>query len=208
MSQPLAPLEIPDKPSFKPSEVCDLLGIPTYVLRTWENEFKDLGTARTPGGARTYRRPDVELAARIKALVFAEHLTLAGVRRRLEQEQLLTPPPEEAPDEPPPPPASAGLSAPARERLGHVKQELRSLLNALTNESRPGVRGNASDTPSEGARLKGRQDRSRRGTEGSIPALPGLGDAPETNDVRLDEAALNFASVTVPPPAPTGRKRR
>src|SRR5262245_58078823 len=85
MDQPLAPVEIPRKPAFKPSEVCDLLNIPSYVLRTWENEFKDLGVAKAQGGARSYRRQDVQLAVRIKELVFAEHLTLAGVRRRLEQ---------------------------------------------------------------------------------------------------------------------------
>lgn len=206
MSQPLAPIDIPDKPSFKPSEVCDLLGIPTYVLRTWENEFKDLGVSRTPGGARSYRRTDVELAARIKALVFAEHLTLAGVRRRLEQEQLLAPPPEEnpEPDLPPTPATTAALAAPVKERLGQVKQELRSLLQTLSADARA-ARPPAADASGEGARGR-KTDRPRRASESGNPALPGLGDAIDVaSEPQLDPAALNFATVSAPP-AP--RKRR
>ncbi|MGE3844991.1 MAG: MerR family transcriptional regulator, partial [Vicinamibacterales bacterium] len=87
-----APIEVPNKQTFKPAEVCELLAIPAYVLRTWENEFKDLGESGASGGPRVYRRSDVELAVRIRELVFTEHLTLAGVRRKLEQESLLPSP--------------------------------------------------------------------------------------------------------------------
>lgn len=80
------PIVIPDRTAFKAAEVCDLLGLAPYVLRSWENEFKDLGVAKLAGGPRVYRRDDVERAVRIKHLVISEGLTLAGVRRRLEQE--------------------------------------------------------------------------------------------------------------------------
>jgi DNA-binding transcriptional MerR regulator len=77
---------IPDKAAFKAAEVCALLKLQPYVLKSWENEFKDLGVAKTPGGPRVYRRRDVERAVRIRELMLGEGLTLAGVRRRLEQE--------------------------------------------------------------------------------------------------------------------------
>ena len=57
------------------------------MLRSWEKEFPRLGAAARPGGPRIYRRSDVEQILRIKQLVFAEGLTLAGARRRIEGDQ-------------------------------------------------------------------------------------------------------------------------
>jgi DNA-binding transcriptional MerR regulator len=59
------PIVVPDRSAFKAADVCELLGIAPYVLRSWENEFKDLGVARTPGAARVYRREDVAELAEI-----------------------------------------------------------------------------------------------------------------------------------------------
>ena len=71
------------------------------------------------GGPRVYRRADVERVLRIKHLLFVEGLTLAGVRRKLQDEQ-----PAAAPD-------SAGLedlfSSAARERILSVRSALREL---------------------------------------------------------------------------------
>ena len=66
--------------------MCEIAQIPPYVLRSWEKEFPGLGAAARPGGPRIYRRSDVEQILRIKQLVFAEGLTLAGVRHRIEGE--------------------------------------------------------------------------------------------------------------------------
>ena len=75
---------IPDKSAFKASEVCEIAKVQPYVLRSWENEFPELGVSRTPGGPRVYRKADVERVLQIRHLVLAEGLTLAGVRRKLE----------------------------------------------------------------------------------------------------------------------------
>jgi DNA-binding transcriptional MerR regulator len=75
----------PKRELFKAAEVCDIVQVPTYVLRSWEAEFPQLGTAST-SGARVYRRTDIEVVLRIKQLVFDEGLTLSGARRRLEEE--------------------------------------------------------------------------------------------------------------------------
>lgn len=72
---------------FKSSDVCELTQLQPYVLRSWEAEFPNLGKPATNGAGRVYRRADVDLVLRIKDLVFREGLTLAGARRRLEEDE-------------------------------------------------------------------------------------------------------------------------
>ena len=80
-------LEIPNRALFRQPEVCEIASIQPYVLRSWEAEFPDLGVVKAEGGARVYRRADVERVLRIKQLLYGEGLTLAGVRRKLTEEQ-------------------------------------------------------------------------------------------------------------------------
>src|SRR5262245_45769443 len=75
---------IPDKPTFKPSEVCELTDTQPYVLEFWEQEFPQLASERNRLGQRVYRRQDVELVRRIKYLLYEKEYTIAGVRRVLE----------------------------------------------------------------------------------------------------------------------------
>jgi DNA-binding transcriptional MerR regulator len=123
MTDSSAQVEIPTSSLFKAAEVCDILKVQAYVLRSWESEFPELGIAKTAGGPRVYRRRDVEQVARIKHLLLVEGLTLAGARRKLEDETSLV-----------------GADAPtideligqnARERLTTVKRGLRSILELL-----------------------------------------------------------------------------
>jgi DNA-binding transcriptional MerR regulator len=117
-------VEIPNRPAFRASEVCELVQIPPYVLKSWEKEFPGLGVAAKPGGPRVYRRSDVEQVLKIKQLLFNEGLTLAGARRKLEGEPKVE-------DEPLPElPAAAGD---VRDKVARVKQELRSLLELLSS---------------------------------------------------------------------------
>lgn len=130
MTDIAASIEIPNRPLFKAAEVCDLAKVQPYVLRSWEAEFKDLGISRSGSSARVYRREDVARVLRIRHLLLVEGLTLAGVRRRLEEEA-----------EPSLEDQFAGLaSAPAvaapvapsvRARISDVKRGLRSLLELL-----------------------------------------------------------------------------
>ena len=57
--------------------------MPSYVLRYWESEFKLLRPKKNPAGQRLYRRRDLELVQRIKALLYDERLTLEGAKKRL-----------------------------------------------------------------------------------------------------------------------------
>src|SRR6266542_878372 len=81
-----APVEIPKRALFKAAEVCDLAKVQPYVLRSWEAEFPELGVAKAAGAPRTYRREDVEQVLRIKHLLLVDGLTIAGARRKLEEE--------------------------------------------------------------------------------------------------------------------------
>ncbi len=83
----MAQLEIPNRSLFRQPEVCEIASIQPYVLRSWEAEFPDLGVVKAEGGARVYRRADVERVLRIKQLLYGEGLTLAGVRRKLTEER-------------------------------------------------------------------------------------------------------------------------
>ncbi len=129
-----ASAESPKRGWLKAAEVCELAQLQPYVLRTWEMEFSDLGVVKSPGGPRVYRRTDLERVLRIKQLVFGEGLTLAGARRKIEEERAGS---DELPFDDEPAASGAALSADTRRRIVKVRDELRGLLAML---SRP--RGN------------------------------------------------------------------
>jgi DNA-binding transcriptional MerR regulator len=118
-----AQVAIPNRALFKAAEVCDILQVQPYVLRSWEAEFPALGVAKAAGAPRVYRRKDVEQVARIKHLLLVEGLTLAGARRKLEEETAPVGADEPRIDE--------LIGQNARERLTTVKRGLRSILELL-----------------------------------------------------------------------------
>lgn len=81
-----ASMAAPKRELFKAADVCEVVQVQPYVLRSWEAEFPQIGQAPAGGGPRLYRRADVELVLRIKQLVFNEGLTLSGARRRLDED--------------------------------------------------------------------------------------------------------------------------
>ena len=116
----------PKRELFKSAEVCEVVQVQPYVLRSWEAEFPKIGQAQ--GGQRLYRKSDIQLVLRIKQLVFEEGLTLSGARRRLE---------EESESE-----KTNGTGAlvdemfgdRVRERLKNVKSGLQSILEMLSKD--------------------------------------------------------------------------
>src|SRR5512138_3253171 len=77
---------IPNKLFFKIGEVCEITDTQPYVLRYWESEFAALAPAKNSSGQRIYRRRDIETVLRIKELLYDEGFTIAGAKKRLEQE--------------------------------------------------------------------------------------------------------------------------
>ena len=129
----LEPVEIPNRSLFRQSEVCEIAKVQPYVLRSWEAEFPDLGQAKTDGGPRFYRRPDVERVLRLKHLLYVEGLTLAGARRKLGEEGQ-----PEAADGGDLPELAEAFGADARERILQVKRGLRELSAMLARSPATG----------------------------------------------------------------------
>ncbi|CAN5634951.1 hypothetical protein BH10ACI3_BH10ACI3_15570 [soil metagenome] len=80
------PVVIPEKIYFKIGEVCELVGVQAHVLRYWETEFPMLSPQKNKSGQRSYRRRDVEIALRIKQLLYNEMFTIAGAKKKLQSE--------------------------------------------------------------------------------------------------------------------------
>ena len=138
---------IPEKLFFKIGEVCELAGVQAHVLRYWESEFPMLAPQKNRAGQRVYRKRDVEIALRIKELLYEDQYTIAGAKKRLANDlraggkiriastddteetaaDTSTPPSADAA------PLKANRSAAERKALREVSQELRSLLAMLEN---------------------------------------------------------------------------
>jgi DNA-binding transcriptional MerR regulator len=124
---------------YKAADVCEMAQLQPYVLRSWEKEFPGIGVQKSPDSARVYRQADVDQVLRIKQLVFGEGLTLAGARRRLDEQPSpvrVVPMPmvdiaAEADD------SDAAIGREARATIATVRQGLRLLLDALS--AAPGV---------------------------------------------------------------------
>ena len=114
--------DIPKRALYKPAEVCQIVQVQPYVLRSWEAEFPDLGTA-APGGGRVYRRGDLDRVLQIKQLVFGEGLTLAGARKRLADAGPATSEPLSN--------LTALFDADTRDRIAEVRRGPKSLLEYL-----------------------------------------------------------------------------
>ncbi len=82
----LPAIAIPEKIFFKIGEVCDLVGVQAHVLRYWETEFPMLSPQKNRSGQRSYRRRDVEIALRIKELLYDDLYTIAGAKKKLQGE--------------------------------------------------------------------------------------------------------------------------
>jgi DNA-binding transcriptional MerR regulator len=73
--------EIPDKLYFRIGDVAQLCEVPAYVLRFWETEFPQLKPNKGGTGQRLYRKRDVEMALKIKSLLYDQGYTIPGARQ-------------------------------------------------------------------------------------------------------------------------------
>jgi DNA-binding transcriptional MerR regulator len=77
---------IPDKLYFRIGDVARLCEVPAYVLRFWETEFPNLKPNKGGTGQRLYRRKEVEIALRIKHLLYDLGYTIPGARQVFKSE--------------------------------------------------------------------------------------------------------------------------
>ena len=74
-----------DKLYFKIGEVAEIVGVPAYVLRYWESEFKAVKPQKSRTQQRVYRRRDVGTLLKIKHLLYEKKFTIAGARQQLKE---------------------------------------------------------------------------------------------------------------------------
>ena len=160
---------IPEKLFFKIGEVCDIAGVQAHVLRYWETEFPMLQPQKNRAGQRTYRRRDVEMALRIKELLYDEQYTIAGAKKKLAGE-LRSPGREN------------GQAAPAKP-LGRSLQPPPSLAGRLSQPANP-------DPPSERARPTATDDQR--------PALSQIASQLREILDLLDEGDEELAAIQKP----------
>src|ERR1700761_1993106 len=119
--------EIPDKLYFRIGEVARLCSVAPYVLRFWETEFTQLKPNKSGTGQRLYRRRDVEMALRVKRLLYDEGYTIAGARQAIQAESR-----NKRSGQPELPlPQQQQTAQEAQARLHKVRKELREMLSML-----------------------------------------------------------------------------
>lgn len=76
-----------DGPVFRPiGQVAAELGVPTHVLRFWQERFPEVAPITLAGGRRYYRDFDVALLRALRHLLHEERMTIEGVRRLIDRD--------------------------------------------------------------------------------------------------------------------------
>ena len=69
------------------SEVSEMTGIKSHILRFWEKDFPMLRPRKNRGGNRTYREREIRVVLAIKQLLHDEGYTIKGASNRLRQDR-------------------------------------------------------------------------------------------------------------------------
>ena len=144
------PTVIPDKLYFRIGDVAKLCDVPAYVLRFWETEFPQLKPNKGGTGQRLYRKRDVEMALRIKSLLYEQGYTIPGARQVFSTESKTKDVPEATQLAAAPAPTPAPVPAPTvdvgetirqeahrRDQISVLRAELRSLAELLASPASP-----------------------------------------------------------------------
>jgi DNA-binding transcriptional MerR regulator len=73
------------KTYYSISEVCKETGLEQHVLRYWETEFFQLKPKKNRAGNRAYRTKDIKVIKYIKHLLYDQHFTIIGAKKRLSE---------------------------------------------------------------------------------------------------------------------------
>ena len=116
-----------DDKLYKIGEVCRMADVQPYVLRYWETEFPQLSPGKSGGGQRLYNRREIDTILRIKELLYRDGFTIAGAKKRLDQDLTDPAPAAPATEEP-----EAGPPRKALEKaLVEAKRDLTAILRML-----------------------------------------------------------------------------
>lgn len=114
MSQP----KTPDKLVFSLEDISRLAQVDAETISAWEKEFPFLRSGSTASGKKIFRQKDLEIIQRLKALLEKKGYTLAGAKRKIEEEFGLRTPTDLHPDK-------------IKKALLHIRDELQEILDLL-----------------------------------------------------------------------------
>jgi DNA-binding transcriptional MerR regulator len=112
------------------SEVAELLDVRPHVLRYWETQFPMLRPRKGRSGSRMYREREVEMARRIRTLLYEKGFTIRGARHRLKLEQRKDGGGEGQ--------LGLGIENPHADALGEIRDELTAILQSLRSRGKRG----------------------------------------------------------------------
>ena len=69
------------------SNVAEMTGLKTHILRFWEGEFSMLRPRKNRAGNRTYTERDIKIVGLIKKLLYEEKYTIHGAKKRLKEDR-------------------------------------------------------------------------------------------------------------------------
>jgi len=78
--------KIPDKLVYRLEEISRIAQIDPEVIDAWEKEFYFLHAGQTGSGDKIFRKKDLAIILRLKELLEKKGLTLAGAKRKIEEE--------------------------------------------------------------------------------------------------------------------------
>ncbi|MGB8951427.1 MAG: MerR family transcriptional regulator [Candidatus Aminicenantales bacterium] len=103
---------------YKLEEISRLAKLDSKTIDAWEKEFPFLQPGQTAGGRKIFRQKDLDIILRIKELLDKEGCTLAGAKRRIEEEFGLKTPVTLHPDK-------------LKKALWQVREELQEIVQTL-----------------------------------------------------------------------------
>lgn len=106
---------------YRLEEICRLTRISPQTVEAWEKEFYFIHAGITASGERIFRKKDLDIIFRLKELLEKEGLTLAGAKRRIEDEFSLKTPVPLHPDR-------------LKKVLFQVREQLKDLASSLHSD--------------------------------------------------------------------------
>lgn len=76
----------PEKIVYRLEEISRIAELDPKVIDNWEKEFYFLHAGQTATGHKIFRKKDLAIILRLKELIDTRGLTLAGAKRRIEEE--------------------------------------------------------------------------------------------------------------------------
>ncbi|UCC39839.1 MAG: MerR family transcriptional regulator [Candidatus Aminicenantes bacterium] len=75
-----------DKLFYRLEEISRIAKLDAEVIDAWEKEFYFIKPGQTASGDKIFRKKDLDIILRIKELLELRGLTLAGAKRKIEEE--------------------------------------------------------------------------------------------------------------------------